>query len=66
MGHRAELIGRRQGAEIVQIGTHQDGTPIRWIFTDMTENSFRWVGEALDADGKTWKLQGEFLATRRH
>lgn len=67
-GIRDELIGRwsegRSGKEIVQVGTHSDGTPIRWIFSEITPDSFRWTGEALDTDGKTWKLQGEFRARR--
>ena len=63
-GWRDELIGRRSGKEIVQVGTHADGTPIRWIFSEITPDSFRWTGEALDIDGKTWKLQGEFFARR--
>lgn len=63
-GARDELIGRRRGADIVQVGTHSDGTPIRWIFTDITPDSFRWVGEALDRDGITWRLEAEFRARR--
>jgi len=63
-GARDELIGRRCGQDLVQVGTHADGTPIRWIFTDITPDSFRWVGEALDADGKTWELEAEFQARR--
>jgi hypothetical protein len=63
-GSRDELIGRRVGEEIVQIGTHANGTPIRWSFTEITPDSFRWTGEALEPDGKTWKLEGEFRAKR--
>jgi uncharacterized damage-inducible protein DinB len=63
-GSRDELIGRRIGKDVVQIGTHADGTPIRWTFTDVTPDSFHWIGEALDPDGRTWKLQGEFRARR--
>jgi hypothetical protein len=62
---REELIGRRAGDEIVQTGARPDGTAIRWLFTEITRNSFRWTGESLEADGKTWKLEGEFRATRR-
>jgi hypothetical protein len=61
---RAELIGRRHGNDVVQLGAHSDGTPIRWLFTNITPDSFRWTGESLEADGRTWKLQGEFLARR--
>ena len=64
-GRRDELVGRRIGPDIVQIGTHADGTPIRWTFTEITPNSFRWMGEALQADGKTWKLEAEFRAKRK-
>jgi hypothetical protein len=63
-GCRDELIGRRSGQDIVQVGTHTDGTPIRWIFTEITPDSFRWTGEALESDGKTWRLEDEFRAKR--
>lgn len=61
---RNDLIGRWSGKDIVQVGATADGTPIRWIFSEITPESFRWTGEVLDADGETWKLQGEFLARR--
>jgi hypothetical protein len=64
-GRRDELIGRWSGEDIVQVGTHADGTPIRWMFTEITPDSFRWTGEALQPDGKTWKLEGEFRARRK-
>ena len=64
-GRRDELIGRRVGEELVQIGRHSDGTPIRWRFVDITDDSFRWLGEALNDDGATWKLEAEFHARRR-
>jgi hypothetical protein len=63
-GARAELIGRWSGNDVVQVGTHADGTPIRWIFSEITPDSFRWTGEALNPDGKTWRLEGEFRAKR--
>jgi len=63
-GKRDELIGRWSGKDVVQIGTHADSTPIRWRFTEITSDSFHWLGEALQPDGKTWKLEGEFRAKR--
>jgi hypothetical protein len=63
-GRRDELIGTRVGKDIVQIGTHGDGTPIRWRFVDTTGDSFRWLGEALERDGETWKLEAEFHGRR--
>lgn len=64
-GRRDELVGRRIGSDIVQVGHRADGTPIRWIFTEIADDSFRWIGEALQADGKTWKLEGEFRAKKK-
>jgi hypothetical protein len=63
-GSRDELIGRWHGINVVQMGAHSDGTPIRWIFTEITPSSFHWIGEALESDAKTWKLEGEFRARR--
>jgi uncharacterized damage-inducible protein DinB len=63
-GSHDELIGRWVGKDVVQVGTHAGVTPIRWTFTDITPDSFHWIGESLDPDGRTWKLQGEFRARR--
>lgn len=63
-GQRADLIGRWSGKDVVQVGARPDGTPIRWNFTEITPDSFRWTGESLEPDGKTWKLGGEYLARR--
>ncbi len=63
-GHQESQIGRRIGNEIVQVGARANGTPTRWRFTEITGDSFHWIGEALEADGKTWKLEGEFRAKR--
>jgi hypothetical protein len=62
-GVRAELLGRREGDEIVQEGTFPDGTPIRWTFSELTPHSFRWRGERMEPD-KTWRLQVECRARR--
>ena len=62
--HHEEQIGRRSGKDVVQIGTRPDGTPTRWTFTELTADSFHWLGEALKPDGKTGKLEGEFHARR--
>lgn len=63
-GHREEQIGRRIGDEIVQVGARPDGTATRWRFTGITPDSFHWTGEALLPDGRTWRLEGEFLGKR--
>lgn len=65
-GHREEQIGRWNGKNILQEGVRADGTHTRWTFTEITENSFHWRGEARYPGKDDWTLEGEFLATRRH
>ena len=62
--HFERQIGRRSGNDIVQLGVRLDGTATRWRFTEIAVDSFHWRGEALAADGQTWNVEGEFLATR--
>ena len=63
-GHYEEQIGRRIGPDIVQLGARPNGTPTRWTFTEITPDSFRWLGDALEPDGQTWRPEGEFRARR--
>jgi hypothetical protein len=63
--HYERQIGRRVGGDIVQIGTRPDGTTTRWTFSEITHDSFRWTGEALNPDGRTWRMEGQFRARRR-
>lgn len=63
-GHEERQTGRRVGDHIVQIGARPDGTATRWRFIEITPDSFRWLGEALEPDGETWKREGEFRARR--
>ncbi len=63
-GHEERQTGRKVGDEIVQVGARVDGTATRWRFTEITRDSFHWIGEVLEADGRTWKVEGEFRARR--
>jgi hypothetical protein len=63
-GRHDEQIGRWSSKDVVQVGALPNGTPTRWSFKEVTPDSFHWTGEALQADGKTWKLEGEFRAKR--
>jgi len=56
-------IGRRQGESIVQEGKTESGALSRWSFTDITRDSFRWLGES-SADGTAWRLVVEVRARR--
>src|SRR5215470_6417731 len=60
----ARQLGRAQGKDIVQIGKNDAGVTLRWSFTDITPESFRWLGERSLDDGKSWQLQAEFHARR--
>jgi hypothetical protein len=57
-------LGRARGADIVQEGTNDAGDSVRWSFTEITPDSFRWTGERSRDGGRTWQLQAEFLARR--
>ena len=63
-GHEERQAGRKIGRDIVQIGARLDGTPTRWRFTEITPDFFLWLGEALEPDGASWKLEGQFRARR--
>jgi hypothetical protein len=56
-------IGRARGADIVQEGTDATGALTRWSFTEITPDSFHWLGERAD-DGARWRLQVEFYCRR--
>ncbi|MFH0302608.1 hypothetical protein AAFX91_36665 [Bradyrhizobium sp. 31Argb] len=58
------MIGRAEGADIVQLGTRPDGRLARWSFSEITPNSFLWRGEVSGDHGATWRLNVEFTAHR--
>ncbi len=60
------LVGRAQGDEIVQEGTDTDGSLIRWTFTDLTRDAFRWRGQESSDGGSTRRLAAEFFGRRIH
>jgi hypothetical protein len=59
------MIGRKQGDDIVQLGANPEGHQIRWSFSQIKADSFRWRGEASTDDGATWRLVVEFFARRK-
>jgi len=60
---RVDLVGRRVGDDIVQTGFYEDA-PIKWMFTDITADSFVWQGFSLEADGVSWFEQTRFTLRR--
>jgi hypothetical protein len=57
------LVAHKEGDEIVQVG-EEDGNLIRWIFSEIKPDSFRWTGELSSDQGKTWRLGAEFFGHR--
>jgi len=57
-------IGRVSGKDIVQIGKGRDNRDIRWSFTEIRPDSFRWTGERKMDDG-SWFLECDIRAGRR-
>ena len=62
-GAFTRLVGRREGDRIVQHGEDRDGLN-RWIFQEITPDSFRWTGELSNDGGQTWRLAAEFALRR--
>jgi hypothetical protein len=57
-------IGRARGNDIVQDGKDNAGVPLRWSFTEITPDSFHWIGERSPDGGASWRRQVEFFARR--
>lgn len=57
-------IGRAQGPDIVQVGDMGGGVHLRWSFSDIAPNSFRWRGERSMDGGASWHLQADFRVRR--
>lgn len=57
-------IGRAEGNDIVQHGRLDDGTAIRWRFTEITRDSFHWIGDRSRDGGGSWQVQADFRAKR--
>lgn len=58
------MIGRREGADIVQLGAGAGDTLIRWSFRDIARDAFLWRGEVSGDQGRTWRRNVEFTARR--
>lgn len=62
--HHEQQIGKWEGDDVVQNGVRADGTATRWRYTEITPDTFHWLGESRAPGGKTWTLEGEFRAKR--
>lgn len=58
------MVGRRDGDDIVQLGTNPAGQAVRWSFSEITRDSFLWRGEYSLDRGATWRPRTQFRAWR--
>ncbi len=57
-------IGRADGKDIVQIGDDSRGLKTRWRFTEITGDSFHWIGEERSCEDDPWTITYEHFARR--
>jgi hypothetical protein len=59
------FVARRVADEIVLEGKTAEGYPAKWIFSEITPNSFRWHSEETHDNGQMWTLKEEMQIRRR-
>jgi len=65
-GEFVNLTGRKEGDRIVQEGVSSDPRRReRWSFTEITSDSFLWLGEVSFDNGATWFLEQEMRGARK-
>jgi hypothetical protein len=58
------LLGRQVGQEIVLETKTKEGYPDRWIFSEITRQSFHWHSQKSLDGGKTWVITENVYAKR--
>ncbi len=59
------LTARPVGNEIWVEGSNPKGQPLRWMFSQITSQSFHWSNFVSEDGGQTWHIQQELEAHRR-
>jgi hypothetical protein len=65
-GGEVRLVAREEGDEIVLDGVEREPFAFRWVFSEITADSFLWRGSGSDDDGATWLVLQEMRARRRN
>jgi hypothetical protein len=64
-GATVSLIAREHDGEIWLEGRAPDNSPIRWTFSEFSDDRVRWQGYVSKDDGQTWVRDEEIILTRR-
>ena len=59
------MTGRQVGNEIIQEYITDEGMRCQWVFTDISADSFHWIGRGTKDGGKTWIVETEFFVRRK-
>jgi hypothetical protein len=63
-GDLLTFVARKVGDEIVLEGRDAEGAPMRWIFSEITAQSFRWRRVVSEDGGETWRVHNEMRVRR--
>ena len=58
-----QQIGRARGPDIVQTGPDPRGGSMRWVFSEIEQDSFHWTGEC-SSDDRNWRREVDIRARR--
>ena len=64
-GVTVNLVARDHDGEIWQEGPGPDGRPVRWTFSDFSDQRVLWQGFVSNDGGRTWIRDEEIVLTRR-
>jgi len=59
------FIARQFREDVILEGITEAAKPERWIFSDISPDSFRWHSEESSDDGESWTLTEEMIMRRR-
>lgn len=66
-GYITRQLARKVGNEIIQISdVDASGFLTRWVYRDITPDSFVWCNERSVDQGNSWRLMQEMRAKRQH
>ena len=63
-GRVRRFVGRPVGEEILLLSDDED-PQLRWRFTEITGDAFRWRSEISGDGGRTWTSNEDMRLTRR-